>query len=68
MRGGLRGARSQLVEADGDGLAEVHGGLARVGGNFNEHVAAGKVFAGEAVFFRAEDQGDAARRGRSCFQ
>lgn len=67
MRGGLRGARSQLVEADGDGLAEVHGGLARVGGNLNEHVAPGKIFAGEAVFFRAEDQGDGRAVGAPAF-
>ena len=50
----------QLVEANGDGLAQIHGGLAGIGGDFDEQVAEGKVFAGEAVLFRAEDEGDAA--------
>ena len=35
-----RGAR-ELIEADGDGLAEIHGGLARVSGDFNQNMAEG---------------------------
>ena len=54
------GGPNELVKADGDGLAEVHGGLAWVGGDFYQHVAEGEVVAGQAVFFRAEDEGNAA--------
>ena len=56
----VEGAGGEFVEADGDGLAEVHGGLAGVGGDGDEDVAPGEVFAGEAVLFRTEDEGDAA--------
>ena len=52
------GSGGEFVEADGNGLAEIHGRLAGVGGDFDEMVAEGEVFAGEAVFFRAEDDGD----------
>ena len=55
---GESGAGGEFVEADGSGLAEVHGGLARVGGDFDEVMAEGEVFSGEAVFFGAEDDGD----------
>ncbi len=61
--GGFRrgkGAGGEFVEADGDGLAEVHGGLAGVGGDGDENVAVREVFAGEAVLFRTEDKDDAA--------
>lgn len=50
----------ELVETDGHSLAEVHRGLRRVGWNFNEYVAIGKVFAGEAVFFWTKEDGDPA--------
>jgi hypothetical protein len=50
----------QFVEADSDCLAQVHGWLLGGGGDFDEQMAAGEVFAGEAALFRAEDQGDAA--------
>jgi hypothetical protein len=52
------GAGGELIEADGGGLAEVHGWLAEISGDFNEDVAEGEVFAREAVLFRAEDEGD----------
>ena len=52
-------AGGELVEADGDRLAEIHGRLAGVGGDLDEQMAPGEVFAGEAVFFRTEDEGDA---------
>ena len=52
------GADGELVKADGGGLSEVHGGLARVGRDFDEVVAEGEVFAREAVFFWTEDDGD----------
>ena len=61
---GGAGADGHLVKADGDGLAEVHRRLAWVGGNLDENVAEGEVFAGEAVLFRAEDEGDAAAAGK----
>jgi hypothetical protein len=54
---GWTGSYDQFVEADGYGLAEIHGWLAGVGGDFDEQVAPGKIFAGEAVFFRTEDEG-----------
>ena len=50
-----------LVEADGDGLAEVHRGLVSVGGDFDHGVAKGQIVAREAMLFRAEDDGDASR-------
>lgn len=56
----LARADSELVEADGGGLTEVHGRLAGVGGDFNEVMAVGEVFAGEAVFLGAEDEGNLA--------
>lgn len=56
-------SRGQLVEADSDGLAQVHGGLVGVGGDLDEEVAVGEVFAGEAVFFPTEDKGNAACAG-----
>ena len=60
--GGETGANGDLVEADSGGLAEVHGGLAGIGGDFDEVMAEGELFAGEAVFFGAEDEGYLARR------
>lgn len=59
-RGAGSGVGGDFVEENGSGLAEVHGGLARIGGDFDKHVAGGEVVAGEAVLFRAEDDGDAA--------
>ena len=60
---GLECARGKLVEADGYGLAQVHGGLAGIGGDFDEQMTEGQVFSREAVLFRAEDEGDAATAG-----
>jgi hypothetical protein len=65
-RGGAAGivrrreTRGQLVQADGDGLAEIHGRLARVGGDGHEKVAEGEIGAGESALLRPEDQGHAA--------
>ena len=56
--GGDAGASGDFIETNGSGLTEVHGGLAGVGGDFDEVMAEGEVFAGEAVLFRAEDEGD----------
>ena len=55
--GGLRGAGvgGQFIEDDGGGLAQIHGGLLGVGGDFDEGVAVGEVLAREAVFFGTED-------------
>jgi len=60
---GGEGARGEFVETDGGGLSEIHGGLAGIGGDFNEDVAPGEVFAGEAVFFRSEDESYSATAG-----
>jgi len=56
------GANGDFIEADCCGLPQIHGGLAGVGGNFDEMVAEGEVFAGEAVFLGAKDEGDPGRR------
>jgi len=56
------GADGEFIETDRGGLAEVHGGLAGVGGDLDEVVTEREVFAGEAVFFGAEDEGDSAGR------
>src|SRR5215469_12791396 len=50
----------QFVETDSDRLAEVHGRLARVGWDFDQNVAVGKIVSGEAVLFRTEDEGGTA--------
>jgi hypothetical protein len=50
----------EFVEADRDGLAEIHGRLAGVGGDLDQEVAEGEVVTGEAVLFGTEHQGDAA--------
>ncbi len=60
--GGIATARSQFVETDGGGLAKVHRGLARVGGDLDKRMAQGEIFAGEAVLFRAEDESDVSIR------
>ena len=52
-------AGSKFVKADGDGLTEVHGGLAGLGGDDEEAVAESEMGAGEAVLLGAEDEGDA---------
>jgi hypothetical protein len=54
----------ELIEANGNGLAQVHRGLEGVGGDLDQDVAPGEVFAGKSMFFRAEDQGDAAAAGQ----
>jgi hypothetical protein len=53
-------ARRELVEADGHSLAEIHRGLAGVGRDLHQGMAAGKVIAGEAAFFSSEDESDTA--------
>ena len=54
----------ELVEADSDGLAQVHRGLEGVCGDLDQEVAIGKVIARKSMFFRAEDQGYAAATGQ----
>ena len=54
------GIASEFVEADGDGLAEIHGAMVLAGGDAEEPVAMAEVFVGEAALFRAEQKGDAA--------
>lgn len=49
-----------FIQADGNGLAQIHGGLAGIGGDFDEQMAMGEVVGGEATLFRAEDERDAA--------
>ena len=56
----------EFVEADRNGLAQVHRGLARVGRDFDEQMAIGQIFARKAMFFRAKDKGDAAAAWSSC--
>jgi hypothetical protein len=55
----------EFVEADGYGLAEVHGGLGVGGFDDHEGVAPGEIVAGQAVLFRAEEEGNAADGGLS---
>lgn len=50
-------ARGQLVEAYGYRLAQVHGGLMGIGGDFDEQMAVRKIFAGKTALFRAKDEG-----------
>jgi hypothetical protein len=60
MTGGEAGAAGEFVEADGDGLAKVHGAMVFAGGDAEEPVAVAEVFVGEAALFGAEEEGDAA--------
>ena len=53
-------AAGELVEADGDSLAEVHRGLTGRGGDDYQTVTEAKVLAGKAALLGAEDQGHAA--------
>jgi len=48
------GIAGKFVEADGDGLAEVHGAMVFAGGDTQEPVTMAEVFVGEAAFFGAE--------------
>jgi hypothetical protein len=54
MTGQSFGVASEFVEADGDGLAEVHGAMIFASGNAKEPVAMAEVFIGEAALFGAE--------------
>ena len=54
----------EFVEADGDGLAQIHGGLSRLGGDFDEDVAVRQIFACKTVLFRAEYEGNATAVGQ----
>ena len=58
-RGGF-GIAGEFVEADGYGLAEIHGAMVFAGGNAEEPVAMAEVFVGEAAFFGAEEKSDVA--------
>ena len=53
----------QFVQTHGNSLAEIHRGLARIGGNLHEHVAESEIFAGEPALLRPEDQRHAAAAG-----
>ena len=48
------GIASEFVEADGHGLAEVHGAMVFAGGDAQEPVTMAEVFVGEAAFLGAE--------------
>jgi len=58
--GGRSNSPRQFVNAHSYRLPKIHGRLAQVGGDFDEGVAPGKVFARKAMLLRSEDQGDAA--------
>jgi len=51
---------SEFVEADSDGLAEIHGAMVFAGGDAQEPVTMAEVFIGEATLFGAEQESDAA--------
>ena len=53
------GKAGDFIEADGDSLAEIHGGLGVGGIDDCDGVAPGEITGGEAVFFRAEEEGNA---------
>jgi hypothetical protein len=57
----LEAGAGELVETDGDGLAEVHGEVAgilwREHGDGGEEGAVGELVLGEAGFFGAEEEG-----------
>jgi hypothetical protein len=61
LRRGL-GIVGEFVEADGHGLAEIHGAMLFAGGDAEQPVAMAEVFVGEAALFRAEQEGDMACR------
>ena len=44
----------EFVEADGNGLAKVHGTMVFTGGNAQQPVAMAEVFIGETTFFGSE--------------
>ena len=57
---GRMGVARQLIEADGNGLAEVHGFLHGLCGDADNGRAVVDVFVAEAVIFGAKDDGKAA--------
>jgi hypothetical protein len=59
--GGRREIAGEFVEADSDGLAEIHGAMSLAGGNVEQPVAVAEIVIGKAAFFRAEQKSDAAR-------
>jgi len=68
LDGGFEAGAGELVEADGDGLAEVHGEVARVVGGVHgdrgEEGGVGELVVGEAGFFGSEEKGDILRGRR----
>ena len=64
--GGFEAGAGELVEVDGDGLAEVHGevslALWGVHGDGGEEGGVGELIVGEAGFFGAEEKGDSSVR------
>src|SRR6185437_10773963 len=51
-------ARGEFIQADSDGLPEIHRGLCFLGGDCEQTMAKDKVVAGEPPFFGAEDDCD----------
>jgi len=54
------GAARQFVQADGHSLAQIHRAVLDSRGNANQPMTMAEVLIGQANFFRAEEQGDAA--------
>ena len=50
----------QFIEAEGYGLAKIHGLVFLAGGDAHQPVAMGHLIVGEAEFFRTEENGDRA--------
>jgi hypothetical protein len=57
------GVADEFVEADGDGLAQVHGAMLGAGGDAQEPVTVAEIIVGEAGFFGAEEERDAIGAG-----
>lgn len=57
-RFGWLGIADQLIEGDGDGLAEIHGAVFGTRGDAEEPLAMAEFVIAEAELFRTEDEGD----------
>ena len=55
------GITDQFIEANGNGLAQIHGDIFFACGNTDEAVAVAELVVGQAEFFRPEEQRHAAR-------
>lgn len=58
---GRLGMTSQFVEANGDGLAEIHGDIVFAGGNVQQPVTMAEIRVGEAALLGAKQEGDGGR-------